>query len=216
MNNQILDDLRKAILEYSKELAIRSAEKVVKENIDPVEALDIMTTAIRQVGDGFGRGELWLPDLVGASTAMSGALPILEDKLKKEGKTRESLGVVVLGSVYGDIHTIGKDMVGAFLTASGFIVHDVGTNVTAEGFVDAVRRYKAHILAMSALMTMTAPEQKITIELLKKERFRDKVKVMVGGGAITQAFADEIGADGYDATAPGAMELAKRLVEKYH
>ncbi|MCK4723759.1 MAG: cobalamin-dependent protein, partial [Dehalococcoidia bacterium] len=110
--------------------------------------------------------------------------------------------------------TIGKTMVATLLTAEGFAVEDLGINVTAEQFVEGVRKYEPDILAMSALMTMTAPEQKKVIETLKNQDLRDKVKIMVGGGAITQEFADSIGADGYDPTAPGAAKLARKLVAK--
>ena len=208
----ILEELEKAILTYDKELAAGAASKIVARGVDLFAAMEVMTKAIREIGEGFGRGDLWLPDLVGGSTAMSSALPIIENALKNQGRSRETLGVVVLGTVFGDIHTIGKSMVGTLLTAAGFSVIDVGVNVMPEQFVKAVREHGAQILAMSALLTMTAPEQKNTIDLLTREGLRDKVKVMVGGGAITQQFADEIGADGYDATAPGAMELARRLV----
>jgi methylmalonyl-CoA mutase cobalamin-binding domain/chain len=173
-----------------------------------------MTVAIRQIGDGFGKGELWLPDLVGAAAAMTAATPIIEEEINRVGATRESLGIVVIGTVYGDIHTIGKTMVATLLTANGFAVNDLGINVTAESFVQGVNEHKADILAMSALMTTTAPEQRKVIGALKKEGIRDTVKIMVGGGAITQEFADSIGADGYDPTAPGAVELARRLVGK--
>jgi len=173
-----------------------------------------MTAAIKQVGDGFGKGELWLPDLVGAADAMTSATPIIEEEIKRRGITRESLGTIVIGTVYGDIHTIGKTMVATLLIAGGFVVNDLGINVTSERFVEGIKKYKADILAMSALMTMTAPEQRKVIEILKKEELRDKVKIMVGGGAITQEFANSIGADGYDPTAPGAVKLARKLIGK--
>ena len=173
-----------------------------------------MTAAIKQVGDGFGKGELWLPDLVGAADAMTSATPIIEEEIKRRGITRESLGTIVIGTVYGDIHTIGKTMVATLLTAEGFVVNDLGINVTSERFVEGIKKYKADILAMSALMTVTAPEQRKVIETLKKEGLRDKVKIMVGGGAITQEFANSIGADGYDPTAPGAVKLACGLIRK--
>ncbi len=214
MNAEILENLKRTIIEYDSEGAASWARKAVQEKIDPVKALDTMTAAIKQVGDGFARGELWLPDLVGAADAMTSATPIIEEEIKRRGTKRESLGTVVIGTVYGDIHTIGKTMVAALLTADGFVVNDLGINVTAANFVEGVKRYRPDILAMSALMTMTAPEQKKVIATLKKEGLRDKVKIMVGGGAITQEFADSIGADGYDPTAPGAVKLARRLIGK--
>jgi len=212
MSAEILENLKKAITGYDRERAADWARKAVQEGIDPIKALDVMTVAIRQIGDGFGKGELWLPDLVGAAAAMTAATPIIEEEIKRVGAKRESLGTVVIGTVYGDIHTIGKTMVASLLTADGFAVKDLGINVTAESFVKGINEYRADILAMSALMTTTAPEQRKVIEALKKEGIRDTVKIMVGGGAITQEFADSIGADGYDPTAPGAVELARRLV----
>ena len=212
MSIEVLDNLKKAIIEYDSQGAASWAKIVVKEGIDPTMALDAMTVAIRQIGDGFSRGELWLPDLVGAADAMSAATPIIEEEIKRVGAKRESLGTVVIGTVYGDIHTIGKTMVATLLQAGGFIVNDLGINVTTEGFLEGINKYKADILAMSSLMTTTASEQRKVIEILKKEGIRDRVRVMVGGGAITQEFADSIGADGYDPTAPGAVKLARRLI----
>jgi len=171
-----------------------------------------MTDAIREIGEGFNRGDLFLPDLIGAADAMSAATPIVEEEIRRVGADTQSTGSVVIGTVYGDIHTIGKTMVATLLQAEGFTVHDIGINVTAEQFVDSVRKYKPNILAMSALMTMTAPEQRKVIESLRAQGLRDGVKIMVGGGALTQEFADTIGADGYDPTAPGAAKLARKLV----
>ncbi len=212
MSFEILNRLQKAILEYDEAEAANCARKVVEEGINPVEALNTMTMAIRQVGDGFGSGELFLPDLVGAADAMSAATPILEEEISRSGASRESLGVVVIGTVYGDIHTIGKTMVATLLSAEGFQVIDLGINVTAEGFIEGVKKHNANILAMSALLTTTAPEQRKVIDSLNKEGIRDKIKVIVGGGAITQEFADSIGADGYDPTAPGSVKLARKLI----
>ncbi len=211
MGVEVLEDLKKAILGYDREAAANLARKAVQEKIDPLKILDAMTLAIRQVGDGFGKGELWLPELVGAAAAMEAATPIIEEEINRVGAKRESLGTVVIGTVYGDIHTIGKTMVATLLIADGFVVNDLGINVSAEGFVMGIKRYHADILAMSALMTTTAPEQRKVIEILKSEDLRDEVKIMIGGGAITQEFANSIGADGYDPTAPGAVSLARRL-----
>lgn len=214
MSVEIIENLKKAILEYDSEAAANWAKKAVQEKMNPNEALRAMTEAIREIGNGFGAGELFLPDLVGAADAMSAATPVIDEELQRVGAKRESLGSAVIGTVYGDIHTIGKTMVATLLTAEGFAVEDLGINVTAEQFVEGVRKYEPDILAMSALMTMTAPEQKKVIETLKNQGLRDKVKIMVGGGAITQEFADSIGADGYDPTAPGAAKLARKLMAK--
>ena len=212
MADEQYDRLRRAIVEYDNEAAADAAKAVVEEGLDPLEALHVMTESIRDIGDKFGKGELYLPDLVGASGVMLSAMPIIDEELQKRGKQRTGLGTVVAGTVYGDIHTIGKTMVATLLMAAGFSVYDIGVNIQPGTFVDAVMNQSADILCMSALMTMTAPEQRKTIEALKEKGIREKVKVMVGGSAITQEFADSIGADGYDPIAPGAVDLAKRLM----
>jgi methylmalonyl-CoA mutase cobalamin-binding domain/chain len=214
MEAEVLEGLKKAVVEYDSGAAANWAQKAVEEKVDPIKALGALTEAIRQVGDGFGRGDLWLPDLVGAADALQSAMPILEEEIKRRGAKRETLGTVVIGTVFGDIHSIGKTMVGTLLTAEGFEVHDLGVNITADQFVEAIEQYDADILAMSALMTTTAPEQMKVIATLKEKGIKEKVKVMVGGGAITADFAETIEADGYDPTAPGAVELAKGLMAK--
>ena len=211
---EVIESLKRAVVEYDAEGAAGWARKAVVEGVAPVKAMQALTEAIRQVGDRFGKGELWLPDLVGAADAMQAAMPIIEEELKKTGAKRKSLGIVVVGTVFGDIHDIGKAMVCTLLTAGGFEVHDLGVNVKAEEFLEAIDKFRADILAMSALLTMTASEQRKVIEALRVRGARDRVKVMVGGGALTQEFADEIGADGYDPTAPGAVTLARRLLGK--
>ncbi len=212
--DEILEKLKEAILEYDNAKARSFAIKSVEEGIDPIKAADVLTEAIKQVGDSFGNGELWLPDLIGAASAMQAAMPVLEEQIRKSGKTRKSSGLVVVGTVFGDIHSIGKDMVATLLAANGFQVVDLGININAEQFTSAIKEHHPDLLAMSSLMTMTAPEQGKVVNALRKENLRDKVKIMVGGGAITQEFANEIGADGYGAAAIDAVELAKRLLGK--
>jgi len=208
---EILANLKRVVVEYDEEGALSWARRVVSDKVDPLKALDALTAGIRQVDDGFTRGDLALPDIVGASFAMKSAMSIVEEEIKKTGKRVRALGTVVIGTVYGDIHDIGKTMVSALLTAGGFKVIDLGVNITAEQFMEAIREHKPDILAMSALLTVTTLEQRKVINALKEEGVRDKVKVMVGGGAITQEFAERIGADGYEPTAQGAVELARRL-----
>lgn len=212
MSAEVLRDLQKAILEYNGELAVTSAKKVIEQGIDLNKALETMTDAVRQVGDGFERGELWLPDLIGASDTMLKAMPIIEDAVSKAGGVIKGIGKVVIGTVYGDIHNIGKDMVATLLRAAGFVVEDLGMNVSRDKFVDAVRRHRPDVLAMSALMTTTVTGMRDVIEGIKEADLRDKVKVIVGGAPVTEDYAQRIGADGYDPTAPGAPKLAKRLL----
>ncbi|MFC1931088.1 corrinoid protein [Chloroflexota bacterium] len=212
MSADILGNLKRAIFEYDSEAATMWAQKAVEERIEPFEAIDAMKSAIREIGDAFGKGELFLPDLVGAAETLSAAMPIIENEILKSAAKYKSLGKVVIGTVHGDIHTIGKTMVATLLTAEGFTVYDLGVNVTAEEFIDAIKKHKPDILAMSALLTTTAQEQKKVISVLKEEGLRGEVKVMVGGGAIDKEFADSIGADGYEATAPGAAKLARKFI----
>jgi len=210
----ILKEIKEAVLNFDRKAVAELAEKGIGEDIDPLEMFDVLKEVIGAVGEGFSKGELFLPHLVGAADAVEGGMPIIMEEIRNRGKKVESLGTVVIGTVLGDIHSIGKTMVAALLAAEGFTVHDIGINVTALEFVRAVTDNHAHILAMSALLTTTAPEQSRVIELLKQKGIRSKMKVMVGGGAITNEFANEIGADGYSGTAPGAVKLARRLIAK--
>jgi corrinoid protein of di/trimethylamine methyltransferase len=207
-----LENLVEAIRKYDGEAAASWAQQAMDAGVDPVAALNAVSGVLKNIGDLFGQEELWLPDLIGSADAAQAALAVIEEKITESGKEPERLGTVVLGTVFGDIHTIGKTMVGALLTAHGFKVLDLGTNVTSAQFVAAVKKNKADILAMSALLTTTAVEQAKVIDTLEEEGLKDKVKVMVGGGAITEEFAEEIGADGYRGTAPEAVDLAAELM----
>ena len=179
---------------------------------DPILAANALTEAIREVGDAFGNGELFLPDLVCASEVLKKAFPVINEAIEKKGEVQASLGKVVIGTVYGDIHSIGKGMVATLLYAAGFKVIDLGINVKGEDFLKAVKEEHADVLAMSALLTTTAMEQKKVIEGLREAGIRDKVIVVVGGSPINQEFSDSIGADGYGATAPEGVKLVKKLL----
>ena len=208
----VFDNLRAAVVEYDSAAAANLARHIVDQGLDVLTALDAISAAMQAVGEGYSSGELWLPDLVGAADASQAAFPILEAEIKKRGQKAKSLGTIVIGTVTGDIHTIGKSMVGVLLSAQGFRVVDAGANVSTQAFVQAVKDNQADILALSALLTTTAPEMGKVIQALKEAGLRDKVRIMVGGGAITQEFADSIGADGYGATAPDAIGVARQLL----
>lgn len=208
MGEGILEQLRKAILEYDGSRSAALAQEALDAGIDPLTVMDTLIKAVRVVGDAFGSGELFLPELVGAADALQAAAPHVEEAIVRKGQKRQSLGVVVVGTVAGDIHTIGKSMVSSLLTAEGFEVHDIGIDVPAERFVEAIKKYEAQILGMSALLTTTAPQAKVVIDMLMEAGLRKNVKVMVGGGAITAEYAQAMGADGYEPTAPGAVKLA--------
>lgn len=212
MENQVLENLKEAVKGYDSDGAASWTRKALEAKIDPIKVFNAMTEVMKEVGDDYERGELWLPDLVGAADAMQSATPILEEEIKRTGAKKQAVGTVVAGTVFGDIHAIGITMVCTLLVAAGFDVHMLGVNIKSEQFVEAVKQYKADILAMSALLTLTASEQKKVIDALKREGIRDKVKVMVGGGSINDGFAQNIGADGYGPTAPSAVELARKLI----
>jgi len=214
MEAEILKNLGNSILEFDPTAAETWAKKAMDENVDPLKALSALTDSIRIVGDLFEKGEYFLPELVTAADVLQRATPILEARIRETGGHRESLGTVVIGTVFGDIHSIGKMMVSTLLSANGFQVVDLGVNAPAEKFIRAVVDNNANLVAMSALMTMTIPEQRKVIERFEKEGIRNRVKVMVGGSAITPQIAKDMGADGYEATAPGAVRLARELVGK--
>jgi methanogenic corrinoid protein MtbC1 len=197
----ILENLAKAIHDYDQQAAVRWTAAARDQRIDPLRALDTLTMAIRDVGDAFGAGECFLPELVSAAEAMQAAMPIIETQLHERGAERESAGKVIAGTVAGDIHNIGKSMLCTLLVADGFQVIDLG-----EHQPDAV--------ALSALLTITAAEQKNIIDALNEAGMRDNLKVIVGGGAINEEFAAAIGADGYEPTAPGGVKLVRDLLGK--
>jgi corrinoid protein of di/trimethylamine methyltransferase len=212
MNEELFKNLKIAIQEYDADTAETLARQALEEGIDPIATLDVLTAAIREIGDKFASGELFLPELIAAAEAMSRATGPLEEEIQRQGKKKESLGTVLIGTVFGDIHDIGKNMVATMFKASGFQVIDSGVNVKADTFIEAVRERGPDILALSALLTTTAREQKKIIQSLQEKGIRESVKVIVGGGGITRQFADSIGADGYDATASGAIALGKKVL----
>jgi corrinoid protein of di/trimethylamine methyltransferase len=214
MESQILGNLAEAVKDYDVNGAAEWSTKAMAEGIEPLEALDALTEAIREVGDAFGEGEIFLPELVSAADAMQAALPIIEEKLQQTGGQRTSVGKVVAGTVAGDIHNIGKSMLCTLLTADGFEVIDLGIDVPTPHFVEAVKKHQPDIVALSALLTITAMEQRNVIEALKEAGIRDTLKVIVGGGAISDEFSESIGADGYDPTAPGGVNLCRQLLGK--
>jgi trimethylamine corrinoid protein len=214
MGSETVKKLKLAIEEYDKESAAVLAKQAMGEGLNPIEVINELISVIGRIGNDFGKGELFLPDLIGAADSLQGAMPILEDEISRKGLKREKVGLVVIGTVFGDIHSIGKDMVGTLLMAEGFDVHDLGINVTADTFISAVKEHNPDILAMSSLLNTTAPEQEKVIKELEKSGLRSHVKVIVGGGAITDDFAQKIGADGYEPTAVEAVKLAKTLLEK--
>jgi 5-methyltetrahydrofolate--homocysteine methyltransferase len=214
MKSKILEELKKAIIGCDVEGSRTAAEEALKEHVDPMEAMNAVTEAIRFVGGQFEREEIWLPELVGAATAMQQAVPIFEEEIRKSGGKKESIGSVVIGTVKGDIHSIGKSMVATLLLAEGFAVRDLGVDVGSAAFIGEIQNAKPEVLALSALMTTTSSEMKKIIESVQAQGLRQSIKIIVGGAPITEEFARRIGADGFSATAPGGAKLAARLAGK--
>jgi len=209
----IIERLKRSVLNYNTDEAVSAAKDAVKLGVDLLKVIEEgLAKGIREVGEKFANGEIFLPELVMAAETMKRALEILEPELKKEKRERKALGKVLLGTVAGDIHSIGKTIVASMLTANGFEVYDIGEDVPAEKFVEKVKELKPDVVGLSALLTTTLPEQRTVIEALKKEGLRDKVKVIIGGAPASREWAEEIGADGYGADAAEAVEVVKRLL----
>jgi 5-methyltetrahydrofolate--homocysteine methyltransferase len=212
--NSMSASIHKAIFEYKKEDLIDIVKKSIEEKIDPLKIFNAMMLAIREIGDLFNSGELFLPDLIVASATMQSAIPLIEEEIDKTGAKAISKGTVAIGTVRGDVHSIGKNIVAALLRADGYRVIDLGVNVPAESFINSIESENAEILAMSALLTTTMREQGKVISAVKDRNLRSRVKIMVGGAPITELFAKEVGADGYASNGPGAVKLAKKLIDQ--
>jgi corrinoid protein of di/trimethylamine methyltransferase len=213
--NEILKNMHDAVVEGEKEEVIKWANTAIAEGVNPVEAIQQgLTPAITKVGDGFAVGRIFLPELVMCAEAMKAGSSILEEEIVRQGlEGKASLGRIVIGTVAGDVHDIGKSLVSTILTAEGFDVIDLGTNVSSEQFIAVTKDKSPDIIGLSALLTTTIREQRHVIEALVESGLRDQVKVIVGGGAVTPEFAENIGADGYGADPIEAVRLAKAIVQ---
>ncbi len=212
-NEDLFKEMAQSITEGEAEKAAELAKKAVAEGIDPLEAINKgFVMGVNYVGDQFSCGNMFLPELVMAGEAMKAAVAVLEPELQKRGTVRKMLGKVVLCTVEGDIHEIGKTLVGTMLSATGFQVFDMGVDVPVMKVVEKAREVSADIVAMSALLTTTMVHQKDVIEALEDVGLRSKVKVMVGGAPVTQEWVKQIGADGYSEDAIGAARVAKQLL----
>lgn len=213
MNQDLFQAMAQSIIEGEAEEAERLARQALEQSIEPVEAINKgYVVGLDEVGEQFGCGEMFLPDLVQAAEAMKAAVAVLEPEMARRGSSRQILGKVVIGTVEGDIHDIGKTLVATMLSASGFQVYDLGVSVPMQKFVDKAGEVGADIVGLSALLTTTMAKQRKIIQDLAGAGLRPKVKVMVGGAPVTRSWADEIGADGYSEDAMGAVAVAKQLM----
>jgi corrinoid protein of di/trimethylamine methyltransferase len=212
MNPELTQKLKSSIIDGEPELAIELTQQALAEGAEPLDIIDrALIPGMDVVGELFSSGEYFLPNLIISADSMKSAMDLLEPELKKRQQTARSAGKVVMGTVQGDIHEIGKSLVGTMLSANGFTVYDLGADVPVEEFVNQVRSTGATLLGLSALLTTTMEVQREVIEALEKAGLRSQVKVMVGGAPVTRGWAAEIGADGYAEDAIGAVDLAKSL-----
>ena len=189
--------------------------EALKEGIKPSDIIEKgMSPGMKEVGDRFSRYEIYLPEMMMAAEAWESAMKILEPKLLESGEERKKVGKVVIGTVKGDIHSIGKNIVGAMLKMNGFEVFDLGVDIAASAFVTKAEEVGADIIAASALMSTTIPQQKNIIEHLEARGARGNYRFLVGGGSTTQEWADSIGADGYGRTAGDAVTLALKALSQ--
>lgn len=209
-----IQELKNAVLQFDEDIAVKAAEKVVKEGASPMDAINAMGDALKELGDLFQKMEVFLPEVLLATDAFKAGLKVLEPELAKT-VSADSLGKkvkVVIGTVKGDVHAVGKDMVATMMTVGGFDVKDLGVDVDSEFFIKEAEAMGADIIGLSALMSTTMPSQKEVIDFLKAKGLRDKFIVMVGGGPTTPQWAEAIGADGFSKDAVEAVEVAKKLV----
>ena len=209
---EILDDLKQAIMDIDEDRAVEIAEKIASQGIDPNLAIrySIAQGAIG-VGEKFDLGEIFLPHLVMAGDLMDQVSKILERNIKASEVTRKK--IIVLATVEGDMHSVGKNLVGTMLKAGGFQVVDMGVDVTSAHIIQKANDMNADMIALSSLLTTTMPYQKEVIDDLAAMGIRDKFKVMIGGGPVTKEYADEIGADAYGRDALEAVDIAKIILK---
>jgi corrinoid protein of di/trimethylamine methyltransferase len=213
MTTELFKKMAQSIIDGDSDISVELAKQAVAEGVDPIQAItEGFVIGVNTVGEAFANGDAFLPELVMAGEAMKAAVTALEPEMARLGTSRKMLGKVVLATVEGDIHEIGKSLVGTMLSASGFQVYDLGVDVATSKIIAKVKEVDADIVAMSALLTTTMVKQKEVIDVLDKEGLRRKVKVMVGGAPVTRDWVQRIEADGYSEDAIGAVNVAKGLM----
>jgi corrinoid protein of di/trimethylamine methyltransferase len=213
MSDELFKKMASSIIDGDSDQAVALAKESVGAGVDPLDAITKgFVVGVNTVGEAFGRGDAFLPELVMAGEAMKAAVTTLDPEMKKRGTERKMLGKVVIATVEGDIHEIGKSLVATMLGASGFEVYDLGVDTPGDKIIGKALEVNADIIAMSALLTTTMVKQREVIEELEKEGLRSKLKVMVGGAPVTREWVSTIGADGYSEDAIGAVMLAKKLL----
>jgi len=210
---EILEQLYESVLGGNIDKAAEAAQQALDAKITPLKAINGgMSPAIKEVGERFGRGEMFLPEMVSSADAMEAALAVLEPFF--EGDEGEKKGKVLIGTVQGDIHDIGKNIVIALLKVNSFEVIDIGRDIASTDFVDKAVELGVEVIGLSGLLTTSLPMMRDIIQMLDEDGVRDQYKVIIGGGPTSQDYADDIGADGYGDTAYSAVELCNQLLGK--
>lgn len=210
---EILERLTSAVVNGDKNLAADSAKEAISQSIDPIEALEEgLSKGMDVVGDRFGKGEAYLPELLMAAEAYNSAMEVLTPEIEAQDKIITKRGKVLIGTVKGDVHNIGKNIVATVLNTNGYEVVDIGVDNPSLNIIQEAEKVKADVIALSSLMTTTMPAQREVIDTLKELNLRDKYKVIIGGGPVSQGWADEIKADGYGETAIEAVAVVTELL----
>ena len=213
--DQILENLAMAVVDRDKEKARENATKFISGGFDPLEAVEQgLSKGMAVVGKQFESGEAFLPELMMAGDTFNAAMEILNPEIQRQKKQVAKIGTVLIATVKGDLHSIGKNIVATVMGTNGFEVVDIGINQSTLNIIEAAEKNNAKIIALSSLMTTTMPCQKEVIDTLTQMKIRDKYIVLVGGGAVSKKWADEIGADGYAESAVEAVEIAKNFINE--
>jgi trimethylamine corrinoid protein len=211
---ELLARMGKAIIEGDKDEAEALAKEALKEKMDLMEVIERgYVPGIQKVGELWEKGEYFLPELITSAECMKSAMNILQPEMEKAQIRTQSKGKVVIGTVEGDIHDIGKNLVSSMLSANGFEVHDLGADVKLEQFIKKAEEVEANFICLSALLTTTMLGQKRVVEILKEKGLSDRIIVLVGGAPVNQKWADDIGADGYGENAMVAVKVAQQFIE---
>ncbi len=212
--NEILGNLKVAVIEGDADKARESSKEALSAGLDPLEAVDMgLAKGMEVVGERFEREEAYLPELLMAGEAFKAAMEVLNPEIQKQKKEMAKVATVLLATVKGDLHSIGKNIVATVLETNGFHVVDIGVDKGALQIIEEAQKVNADVIGLSALMTTTMPAQKEVIDALAELNLRDRYRVIVGGGAVTPEWADEIGADGYGKDAVEAVGLLTKLIE---